>query len=232
MPLVLHCHPLSSFCQKVITALYENGTPFEARTVNLMDAEARADYLRLSPLGKIPTLQDGHRAIIETSIQIEYLDRHHPGAHALLPEDDEARLEVRLWDRMFDLYVELPMQRIVGDRLRPDGRQDRHGVAEARAALRAAYAMIEAHLDGRTWAAGDDFSMADCAAAPALFFAGILEPFGEHDRLSAYFERLLARPSYARALAEAQPHFLNFPYYDDMPERFRHWSGPEGEAAS
>ncbi|MBI1181974.1 MAG: glutathione S-transferase family protein [Alphaproteobacteria bacterium] len=223
MSLVLHYHPLSSFSQKVATALYENGAPFEARIVDLMDPAARAEYLKLSPMGKIPILQDGERAIVETSVQIEYLDRRYPGRHPLLPADPEARLEARLWDRLFDLYVEVPMQKIVSDRLRPVGEHDPRGVADARAGLKSAYTMIDAHMAGRTWAAGDGFSIADCAAAPGLLFAGVIEPFDAHAHLAAYFERLLARPSYRRALAEAQPFLQYFPFYDAMPVRFRDW---------
>lgn len=223
MALTFHYHPLSSFCQKVLVALYENGAAFEKRIVNLGDPDARAEYLTISPMGKIPALQDGARAIIETSIQIEYLDRHHPGARPLLPGDPETLLQARLWDRVFDLYVEVPMQKIVGDRLRPEAERDPRGVADAREGLKAAYPMIEAQLAGKTWAVGEDFTIADCAAAPALFYASMLEPFTAFPNMSAYLERLLARPSFDRTLREGQPFFQYFPYYDAMPERFRRW---------
>jgi glutathione S-transferase len=223
MALIFHYHPLSSFCQKVLIALYENGAPFEARIVNLGDPDARAEYLKISPLGKIPALQDDGRAIIETSIQLEYLEDRYPGANPLLPKDPAKALDARLWDRVFDLYVELNMQKIVGDLLRPEAERDPRGVADAREGLKAAYAMIDRQVAGKIWAVGEDFTIADCAAAPGLFFASMLEPFDAFPNVSAYFERLLARPSYDRALREAQPFFQYFPYYASMPERFRNW---------
>ncbi len=223
MALILHYHPLSSFCQKVLIALYENGVPFETSIANLGDPDARAEYLKISPLGKIPALQDGNWPLIETSIQIEYVEERYPGAHPLLPRDAAKRLEARLWDRIFDLYIELNMQKIVGDRLRPEAERDPRGVADAREALKAAYAMIEAQLAEKTWAVGEEFTIADCAAAPGLFFASLLEPFTAFPQVSAYFERLLARPSFDRALREAQPFFQYFPYYEAMPDRFRNW---------
>jgi glutathione S-transferase len=224
MTLALHLHPLSSYCQKVLVALYENGTPFERRLVALGDPAARAEYLALSPMGKIPALHDAARSrtVIETTVIIEYLDRHYPGPRPLLPAEPEARLEARLWDRVFDLYVQTPMQKIVGDRLRDEGERDARGVAEARATLDAAYRMIDARLADRVWAAGEEFGLADCAAAPALFYAGIVAPFpGERAGLAAYFERLLARPSVARTIADARPYFDLFPYRDAMPARLR-----------
>ncbi|MGE0667686.1 MAG: glutathione S-transferase family protein [Sphingomonadales bacterium] len=223
MALIFHYHPLSSFCQTVLIALYENGAAFEPRMVNLGDPAERADYLKISPMGKIPALQDGDRAVIETSIQIEYLESRHPGPHSLLPTDADQLLQARLWDRLFDLYVEVPMQKIVGDLLRPEGERDPRGVADARQGLRDAYPMIDRQVSGRTWAVGEDFTIADCAAAPGLFFASMLEPFTAYPNLAAYFERLLARPSVDRALREAQPFFQYFPYYGNMPERFRAW---------
>lgn len=223
MALVFHYHPLSSFCHKVLIAMYENGTPFEPKMVNLGDPAERAAYLAISPMGKIPALQDGDRGIIETSIQIEYLEQHYPGRQPLLPKNDSDRLEARLWDRIFDLYLELPMQKIVADTMRAEGEHDPRGVADAHEALKAAYEMIEPRLAGRTWAIGDAFTIADCAAAPGLFYASTLEPFDAFANLSAYFERLLARPSVDRVLREAQPFFQYFPYYKAMPDRFRHW---------
>lgn len=223
MSLVLHYHPLSSYCWKVLIGLYERGTPFEARMVNLGDPEAVAAYKALWPTGKIPLLQDEAtgEVVPETSIQLEWLDGHAPGSGALLPGEAEARLEARLWDRLFDSYVMTPLQKIVGDRLRPEGGHDPHGVAEARATLSMAYDMIEARMAGRAWPAGERFGVADCAAAPALFYAGIVEPWGRaRPNLDAYFERLLARPSVARAIEEARPWFKYFPYRDQLPERF------------
>ena len=224
MSLVLYQHPLASFCHKVLIALYEHGTAFENRIVDLGDEEASADFFRLWPVGKIPVLRDEARnaTIPETTIIVEYLERHHPGVVRLLPEDAEQALQVRLWDRFFDLYVQVPMQKIVIDTLRPEGKTDPYGVEEARANLHTAYGMIERQLDDNPWINGADFSMADCAAAPALFYAETLVPFGEDQpKLRAYYERLLARPSYARVLEEAGPYFKFYPYRDNLPARFK-----------
>lgn len=224
MALILYMHPLASFCHKVLIALYENETPFEAHIVNLADEGEAAKFLALWPVGKIPVLHDEARdaTIAETTIIIEYLERYYPGASPLLPANEEARLDARLWDRFFDLYVHVPMQKIVTDRLRPDGAGDPQGVAEARATLDTAYGMIERQMAGGGWAIGDAFSVADCAATPALFYAGIVHPFpAECPNLTAYFERLIARSSVARVIAEARPYFDNFPYKEAMPERFR-----------
>jgi glutathione S-transferase len=221
--LTLYFHPLSSFCHKVLIALYENGTPFVPQIVDPTDEAARNELLALWPVGKIPVLRDDRldRTLPETSIIIEHLDRRYPGAHPLLPKDADERLEARLWDRVYDLYVHAPMQRIVADHLRPAGEQDPRGVTEAKAALDLAYGMIERRMAARSWAAGEDFGMADCAAAPALFYAGILVPFPKtHAALAAYFERLLARPSFARVLEEARPYFHLFPFKELVPPRF------------
>ena len=220
MSLVLHFHPLSSYCHKVLIGLYERGTPFEARVVDFSQPRAREDFEALWPTAKIPLLVDGARVVPETSIMLEYLDAHHPGP-PMLPADAEARLEARLWDRLFDQYVMTPMQKIVADRLRAEGEKDARGVENAREMLAMAYGLIDGHMAGRTWAAGEAFSLADCAAAPALFYAGIVEPWGEDQGgLDGYFERLLARPSVARTLKEAQPFFDYFPYRERMPARF------------
>lgn len=223
MSLTLYYHPLASFCHKVLIALYENGRDFHAEIVDLADPASSTEMLSFWPVGKIPVLRDAvrQRTVAETSIIIEYLAQHYAGPVALLPADAEAALEVRLWDRFFDLYVQVPMQKVVVDRLRPAGHDDAFGVHEARENLHKAYALAERQLQGRDWAAGEAFSLADCAAAPALFYAGIVEPFGpEFPSLSAYFERLLARPSVARTLREARPYFAMFPLRDAIPARF------------
>ena len=223
MSLTLYLHPLASFCHKVLIALYENGTPFTPQTVDLNDEGAAAAHLARWPVGKIPVLHDSEnrRVVPETSIIIEYLQAHHPGPVRLLPEDDELSLETRQWDRLFDLYVNMPMQKIVIDRIRPADAKDPYGVEEARATLRVAYGMIDGQLWAGEWAMGEAFTLADCAAAPALFFASIVEPFSpEHANLSAYLDRLLERPSVRRALKEAEPYFSMFPYRDAMPERY------------
>lgn len=222
MRLALYYHPLASYCHKVLIALDELGLPFEPRQVDLLDPDSAARFQQLWPVGKMPVLHDrqADRTLPESSIIIEYLDGLGPGPRRLLPEAEA--LEIRLWDRCFDLYVQTPLQKIVIDRLRPEAERDPAGVAEARAALRRVYALLESRLAGRTWIAGTDFSLAECAAAPALFYAAILEPFASgHTALAAYFERLLDRPSMRRTLDQARPYFGNFPYYEAMPARFR-----------
>jgi glutathione S-transferase len=221
MALTLHLHPLSSCCWKVLIALYENGTPFEARVVNLGDPQARAAYAALWPTAKIPLLQDGERFVPETSLQIEYLDRRHPGPVRLLPDEFEACLEVRLWDRLFDCYVMTPMQRYISLVRRPAEQRDPAGEQAAIEQLAMAYDLIEARLPGRDWAVGETFGMADCAAAPALFYALPVLPFGPgRPRLSAYFERLMARPSVQRVIREAQPVFQYYPLRERLQPRF------------
>jgi glutathione S-transferase len=214
LSLHLHFHPLASFCHKVLIALYENATPFEPHIVDLGDAASSAAFKALWPMGKMPVLRDeAHGLTIpESTIIIEYLAQRYPGPAQLVPADPELGREARLWDRIYDHYVHEPMQKIVTDRLRPAGRNDPFGVEAARATLRAAYAMIDGRMATRRWAVGEGFGMADCAAAPALFYAAKVEPFGAgQPHLAAYFERLLARPSYARALREAEPYFKLFP---------------------
>ncbi len=216
MSLTLHFHPLASFCWKVLIALYENGTPFAPVVVDLGDPVSRAAFLKLWPVGKFPVLHDDRRGSIvpESSIIIEYLAAHHPGPVDLVSTGDEAR-DIRLADRFYDLYVHEPMQRIVGDRLRPQGRTDPFGVGQARAQIRTSYAVIDKDMAARRWATGPNFTMADCAAAPALFYANKVEPIGaELPALAGYHDRLLQRPSVARVIEEAQPYFKFFPYND------------------
>ena len=214
MPLVLHYHPLSSFCHKALVGLYENGVPFVPKLVDLADSEQRAGFQRLWPIGKFPVLQDEGRGrtIPESSVIIEYLEQHHPGKTKLIPEDPELAREIRFLDRFFDLYVHLPMQKIVGDRLRPEGSHDPHGVEHARSTMRTALEKVEKDMADRVWASGGDFSLADCSAAPALFYADKVMPLADdYPQVSAYLRRLMERPSYARALTEAQPYFSMFP---------------------
>jgi glutathione S-transferase len=221
--LVLYYHPLASFCHKVLIALYENDTPFDKRIVDLADESSSAQMLSYWPVGKIPVLRDEQRqqTVPETSVIIEYLAHHYPGPVPLVPEDRDQALQVRLWDRFFDLYVSAPMQKLVTDRLRPAGRGDPAGVEEAVATLARTYAVLEAHLRSGGWAAGESFSLADCAAAPALFYADIVAPFsGQYPKVTSYFERLLGRPSVARTIDEARPYFPMFPLRDRIPARF------------
>ena len=224
MTLVLHFHPLASYCHKVLIALHEIGTLFEKRVMDFGDEAATARFKELWPIGKIPVLRDESRGrtVPETTIIIEYLQQHYPGAHPLLPENAEARLDARLWDRFYDLYVSGPMQKIVGDHFRPDGAKDAQDVAEAMATLETAYGMIDRQMADKRWAIGGDFSIADCAAAPALFFVETLLPFSKtHPNLAAYFGRLVERPSFARVLAEAKPYLHFYPFHDRIAARFR-----------
>jgi glutathione S-transferase len=213
MSLTLYFHPLSSYCQKVLIALYEAGTSFAPVVVNFGDPESAAAFRKLWPVGKMPVLRDADRdqTVPESSIIIEYLGQHYPRGTTLIPADPELALRTRLADRFYDLYVHDPMQRIVGDRLRPEGRKDPFGVAAAEATLTNSYDLIDAEMAGRTWAAGDVFTLADGAAAPPLFFANKLVPFGERRNLTAYFRRLSRRPSVARAFNEAEPFLKFFP---------------------
>ncbi|RVC58880.1 glutathione S-transferase family protein [Mesorhizobium sp.] len=217
MSLTMHLHPLASFCWKPLIALYENGTPFDVVIVDLGNEQSRAAFLRLSPAGKMPVLRDAARGqtVPESTIVIEYLAVHYPGPTALIPADADLARQVRTADRFYDFYVQEPMQKIVGDRLRPQGQTDPFGVEQARAQLRASYAIIETEMQSRIWAVGETFTMADCAAAPALFYANKVEPFGDRfPAVGRYHDRLLQRPSFARVIEEAQPYFKFFPYND------------------
>jgi len=214
MSLKFFFHPLASYCQKVLIALYENGTPFEPHVVDFSNEASAAAFRKLWPVAKMPVLRDDarDRTIPESSIIIEYLAQHYPGPAELIPAEAELALQTRLRDRFYDLYVHEPMQRIVGDRLRPAGKNDPHGVEAAKAQLQLSYGMIDEEMAARTWAMGDAFTLADCAAGPPLFFANKLMPFGDsHPNLAGYFERLTQRPSFARSLVEAEPYMKFFP---------------------
>ncbi|HEY8683074.1 MAG TPA: glutathione S-transferase family protein [Rhodanobacter sp.] len=212
MTLRLYAHPFSSYCQKVLIALYENGTPFEWRMLTQDDAEVAAEFAALWPLKRFPVLVDGQRTLIEASIIIEYLGLHHPGPVRLIPEDAQATLDVRMLDRFFDNYVSTPQGKIVFDAMRAEVDRDPCGVAEARAMLDTAYAWLDKRMAAREWAAGDRFSLADCGAAPFLFYADWTHPIpAQHANVKAYRQRLLARPSFARAVDEARPYRPFFP---------------------
>jgi glutathione S-transferase len=214
MSLTLYFHPLSSFCWKTLITLYENDTPFVPVSVDLSNETERNALLKLWPIGKFPVLRDDaqDRTIPETSIIIEYLDTHYPGRTRFIPADAKVALQTRLRDRFYDLYVHLPMQKIVGDRLRPADKKDPHGVEEAKARIQSCYVMIDKEIANRTWAMGEAFSLADCAASPALFYANRVVPIGEtHGNVAAYLDRLKARPSFARVLREAEPYFAMVP---------------------
>jgi glutathione S-transferase len=214
MTLVLHGHPLSSFHQKVVIALYENDTPFDMKFLDLGNSEANAAFKALWPIGRMPVLEDKARdhVVPETSIIIEYLSQHYPGRTELVPRDPDQARQVRFRDRFFDLYVAVPMQKMITDNIRPQGKNDPHGVEEARALMKTSLGMIDEEIKGRTWAMGGAFTMADCAAAPALWYANFAMPFADtHRNAYAYLERLKERPSFARVLKEAKP------YHDRIP---------------
>jgi glutathione S-transferase len=214
MALTLYFHPLASFCWKALIALYENDTPFEPRIVDLMNEASRAELFEIWPIGKFPVVRDSarNRTVPESTVIIEYLAQYYPGKTALVPSDPELAWQVRLSDRFYDFYVHEPMQKIVTDKLRPAGKSDSHGVEQARLQLQTSYRMIERDMASRTWAAGDAFTLADCAASPALFYANKVAPFGAaYPNVAAYLDRLTARPSFARVLQEAQPYFAMFP---------------------
>src|SRR3712207_5692970 len=203
MTLTLHYHPFSSFCQKVLVALYEREVPFEGIVVDPSHPERKAAFERLWPMAKFPVLRDeGRNATVpESSLIVEYLDRIHPGPPPMLPADPDLALKVRLWDRFFDHYVEHPLQKVVGDALRPEAVRDPHGVEEAGTTLERAYDLLEDKLpEGGTWMTGEAFTLADCGAAPALFYANMVRPFAGRPRLADYYGRLRERPSFARAV--------------------------------
>ena len=211
MALELLAHPFSSYSQKVLTALYENGIPFEQRVVEPGTAAMDALTARW-PMRRFPVLIDGDRTVIEATCIIEYLGLHHPGPVRLIPEDPDAALDVRFMDRFFDNYISTPQQAIVFDRLRPEGNRDAHGVEQARRVLETAYAWLDGVMADREWATGEAFTLADCGAAPFLFYADWTHRIdGRFANVRAYRKRLLARPSFARAVDEARPYRDYFP---------------------
>lgn len=209
--LQLYAHPFSSYCQKVLIALYENATPFTFRMLGPEDPVTGAEFAALWPIMRMPLLLDGRHRVVESSVIIEHLGIAHPGPVRLIPDGPTA-LEVRFLDRVFDNYVMTPMQRIVADFMRADADRDPIGVAQAHELLATAYDWLDGHLAGRAWAAGAAFGLADCAAAPSLFYADWVHPIPEElATLRAYRARLLARPSVARAVDEARPYRSFFP---------------------
>jgi glutathione S-transferase len=211
--LKLYFHPFASFCQKALIALYENRVPFEPIIVDLGDEVSRTAFEAIWPIARFPVLRDEarDRLVPESSVIIEYLDLHYRGPVRLVPDDADAALTARLRDRFFDFYIAEPMQKIVTDRIRPVGKADQHGVEAAKRLLRTAYGMLDREMATRTWAAGEAFSLADCAAAPALFYANWVMPFAEYRNVAAYFGRLSERPSFARVVQEAKPYRHLFP---------------------
>lgn len=220
MALTLYYHPLASFCHKVLIALYERGVAFDKRIIDLGDPGDRAALQSVWPFARFPVLGDSRRGrdVAESSIIIEYVDHYAPGTHTLIPGDWEEALDVRLWDRVFDGYVQVPMQAIVLDRILGS----KGDMGRERETLGTAYALIDRRMQGREWAAGGAFSMADCAAAPALFYANTVHAFPpECAALVAYYERLMARPSVARVMEEARPYLGMYPFAENVEARFR-----------
>lgn len=208
--LTLYGHPISSFTWKVLMALYENDTPFDFITV---DQNTYADFIAKWPMGKFPVLIDSDRKsmVTETSVIIEYLDTYYPGATRFMPQNVDAALEVRRWDRVFD-HINTTMSKVVVDNIRPDGQRDPYGVEEAKRVVHAAYGVVEAQLSDRAFAVADGFTMADCAAAPALWYAARNVPLeNKYPRIAAYLDRLKARPSFARTVKESEPLFHMYP---------------------
>ena len=212
MSLQLFAHPFSSYCQKALIAFFENDIPYTLRLLSPEDPETGAEFAKLWPLGKFPLLVDGDRTIPEATIIIEYLQIHHPGPVKLIPEDPAAALEVRLLDRFFDNYVMTPQGKCVFDALRPADARDAQGVADAKAMLETSYAWLDARMAGRQWAVGETFTLADAAAAPSLFYADWTYAIPSHlTNLHAYRARLLARPSFAKAVDGGRPYRHYFP---------------------
>ncbi len=210
--LQLFYHPFSSYCQKVLVALYENDVAFVPRLLGAPDSDANVELKRRWPMVRFPVLVDEPHTIIEATCIIEYVGLHRPGPVRLIPADPAVALEVRMLDRFFDNYVSTPQQKVVFDAIRPAEHRDPYGVQEARRMLDTAYAWLEERMAGREWAVGDGFTLADCAAAPFLFYADWTRPIGDaYPNVLAYRRRLLARPSFARAVDEARPFRAFFP---------------------
>lgn len=220
--LTLYMHPLSSYCWKALIALHESEIPFRIEMIEGRPAQ-NEQLRRLWPLGKMPVLHDARqdKAVPEASIIVEYLQRHYPGPARLVPHDPDSQLEVRLWDRFFDLYIHTPLQKLVNERLRVPGQKDPTGAAEASVTLATAYDLLEDRMGSRDWVAAHSFTLADCAALPALFYCAAAQPFaGSHPCVARYFERLLTRASVQRVIDGARPYFHLFPICEALDARF------------
>jgi glutathione S-transferase len=220
MPLTLYYHPLSSYCHKVLIALYENDVDFERRVIDFGKAEDRAELQSIWPICKFPVIRDHTRKrdIPESSTIIEYLDHYYSGPHRMIPQEWEDALDARLWDRFCDNYVHTPVQHLVRDRITGS----KADMKREREMLSTAYGLLERRMTSRIWISGKAFGLADCAAAPALFYAGCIVPFpAEFAHVHAYFDRLTQRPSVARVLEESKPFLPLFPFAEGLPKRYR-----------
>jgi glutathione S-transferase len=212
MSLYLFGHPFSSYCQKALIAFYEHGIRFQFRILSPEDPETSQEFLDRWPIRKMPVVVDGAAVVREATVIVEYLERNHGQGRRLIPGDPAVALEARFMDRVFDNYVMTPMQKIVGDRLRAEDKRDPYGVTQARALLDTTYGWLDGVMTDREWAAGENFTLADCAAGPSLFYADWAHPIeGRFPNVVAYRKRLLARPSFARAIDEARPYRPLFP---------------------
>jgi glutathione S-transferase len=208
----LFAHPFSSYCQKVLVAIYENGTAFDYRMLSPEEAGTVEEWQSIWPIKRFPVLKDGENAVMEATIIIEYLMLNYPGSVRLIPDDPQAALRTRMMDRFFDNYVMTPMQKVVFNQIRPEADRDPYGVTEAKAMLDDAFGWLDGVVAKTEWAAGDTFSLADCAACPSLFYADWVHPIAEQfPNVRAYRARLLARPSFARAVDEGRPYRSFFP---------------------
>jgi glutathione S-transferase len=208
----LYYHPFSSYSQKAVIAFDEYAISFEPRSLDGPDSPALRELAALWPMERFPVLVDGEHTVLEASCIVEYIGLRVPPARRLIPEDPLLALEVRMLDRVFDNYVSTPQQKVVFDALRPQDQRDAHGVDEARRTLETAYAWLDTRMAGRTWAVDERFSLADCAAAPFLFYAHWTHPIApQHSHLLSYRRRLLQRPSFARAVDAARPYRTYFP---------------------
>ena len=210
-PPILYAHPFSSYSQKVLIAFYEKAAPFELRLLSPENPSASAELRARWTLEKFPVLQAGNRTLFESSIIIEWLDLHHASRERLIPADPDAALEVRMLDRIFDNYVMSPMMAIVFDRLRPEPVRDPHGVGVAHTMLDRACQWLDERMKTREWAVGKNFTLAECAAAPALFYADWMHPIERYSALAGYLQRLLDRPSFRRCVEDARPYRHLFP---------------------
>jgi glutathione S-transferase len=217
MTLKLYAHPLSSYCHKAIIAFYENDVPFELELVGdptQTDPAVWAEFTKMWPPAKFPVLKDEKRDwfVPESTIIIEYLAQHYPGKTKLIPDDPDRARQIRMGDRFYDLYVHNVMQELMADRRRPEGQKRPDDVASAQKRLTTALDMLESEIGNSRWAMGDDYTMADCAASPALFYGHMAMPFDKtHPNVFAYRQRLMERPSYARVLQDAEPYFKLLP---------------------